>query len=129
MSMSLRKACEGCRRLFLPVIFVIALVATSANAQIWVASTGAVDEGSLSSFQFTGGAAYLRSSITTGSATLRFNVLPVGTLKDLLTNPCCEGRVMLVRFLDNGSGAQVTVSLKRYNLTTGQVTTLLSFDS
>jgi hypothetical protein len=35
----------------------------------------------------------------------------------------------VVRFVDNGPGGQVLVKLKRYNIFTGELGTLLSFDS
>ena len=36
---------------------------------------------------------------------------------------------MVVRYSDHGAGAQVVLKLKRYNLRTGTLTTLLTFDS
>jgi hypothetical protein len=82
----------------------------------------------LLTYQFKDGAAFVRSG-QLGKVVLRFNILPVGDLLIPVTNACCEGRALWVRFLDNGDGAQVLVKVKQYNVTTGQITTLLSFDS
>jgi hypothetical protein len=100
----------------------------TARAQVWVASTGAVDESSLLTYEFKDGAAFVRGN-GPGKVVLRFNVLPVGDLLVPVTNACCEGRALWVRFLDNGEGAQVLVNLKQSNVVTGETTTLLSFDS
>jgi hypothetical protein len=109
------------------LLFILAIAGTS-SAQLWIASTGTVDEGSLGTFFFTGGVATLRPGVT-GFSIIRYNVLPVGTLLTPLTNACCESRALMVRYQDNGPGAQVIVTLKRYNVHNGAVTTLLTFDS
>lgn len=108
--------------------FCIALgVACTAEAQTWVGSTGAVDPTSLSSYQFDGPAVLIRPSLPEGQVVIRYNVSP-GAFQNL-TQGCCESRVLVVRFVDNGAGAQVRVQLKRYNIFTDELTTLLSFDS
>ena len=113
----------------LSVSFCIAMaIASTANAQTWVASTGTIDQSSLLTFKFKDGAAFVRSG-QLGKVLLRFNILPVGDLLVPVTNACCEGRALWVRFLDNGEGAQVLVNLKRLNVITGETTILLSFDS
>lgn len=99
-----------------------------AAAQIWIASTGSVDESSISTYSFVGQLAFVRSTVDKGTVTLRYNVLPAGDLLKPLV-PCCEAWGLRVRFLDNGSAAQVLVKLKQYDVTTGQVKTLLTFDS
>jgi hypothetical protein len=116
------------QRIALVLVFMLAIAGTS-SAQLWVASTGTVDEGSLGTFAFTGGVATLKPTVSTGFAIIRYNVLPVGTLIQPITQGCCESRALMVRYEDDGSGAQVIVTLKRYNVHTGQVTTLLTFDS
>jgi hypothetical protein len=98
-------------------------------AQVWVASTGTVDTSSTATVQFKGGDAYVLPSVNSGSVVLRYNVLPAGKLLTPLSNPGVESRALVVRFLDNGSAARVVVKLKSYNVHTGLVTTLLSFDS
>jgi hypothetical protein len=107
----------------------VAVLSQMAAAQVWVGSTGIVDESSTSTYQFTGQAAFVRSSVATGTTLLRYNVGPAGDILKPVTNACCEARALMVRFLDNGSAAHVVVTLKRYDVKTGHVTTLLSFDS
>lgn len=111
------------------LVFSVATLSQAGRAQVWIASTGTVDPSSQSSYLFVDQLAYIQPSLATGTAILRYNVLPAGDLLTPVTQPCCEGRALLVRFLDNGNGSQVIVTLKQYNVTNGQVTTLLTFDS
>lgn len=126
--MKLSRVIAACRRAVLASVCVAVLSVTTA-AQIWIASTGAVDPSSASTYVFNGQLAFVKPSLATGTVTLRYNVLPVRDLIIPVKDPCCEGRALMVRFLDNGSGAQVLVRLKRYDVRTGQVTTILTFDS
>ena len=107
----------------------VAAFSQMAAAQVWVASTGTVDESSTSTYKFTGQAAFVRSSLATGTTLLRYNVVPSGDILKPITNPCCEARALMVRFLDNGTAAHVIVTLKQYNVKTGKLTTLVTFES
>jgi hypothetical protein len=115
------------RRLLLTT--TITVLAQLSLAQVYVASTGAVDEGSINSFVFNSGTLSIRPSLPAASAIVRYNVLPVGELLKPLSDPCCAARALVVRYIDNGPGAQVKVTLKRYNVRTGGQSILLTFDS
>jgi hypothetical protein len=111
------------------LFFCIALaLAATASAQTWVASTGTVDPSSLSTYAFSGSAALVKGT-NTGKVVLRYNILPTDEMLVNVTQPCCEGRALWVRFLDNGDAAQVLVNVKQLNVITGQTTTILSFNS
>src|SRR4030095_8673777 len=127
--MKILRGFANCGLMAMFVAVSISALSQLAAAQVWIASTGTVDPSSLSTYQFVGQLAYVRSSVATGTVTLRYNVFPAGDLLKPVTNGCCESRALMVRFLDNGSGAQVIVKLKKYNVRTGQLTTLLTFDS
>lgn len=114
------------QRIVLLLVLFLAIVGTS-SAQLWVASTGTVDEASRDTVLFNGGVVSIKPAV--GTAIVRYNVLPVGTLIQPVTQPCCESRALMVRYRDNGPGARVIVTLKRYSVHTGAVTTLLTFDS
>lgn len=117
------------RRILRWLPFCMALtLACAAHAQTWVASTGTVDPSSLSTYQFSHGAAFVRGNAP-GKVVLRFNILPAGELLVPVSEPCCEGRALWVRFRDDGDGAQVLVKVERYNVMTGEISTILSFDS
>jgi hypothetical protein len=87
----------------------VAAFSQMAAAQVWIASTGMVDESSISTYQFNDQAAFVRSSVATGTTLLRYNVVPAGDILKPITDPCCEARALMVRFLDNGSAARVIV--------------------
>ena len=111
------------------LLTLILVITTASSAQIWIASTGTVDDGSTGTYLFTGGVATIKPTVLDGFTIIRYNVLPVGDLIQPITQPCCESRALMVRYQDDGPGAQVLITLKRYNVHTGQVTTLLTFDS
>ena len=118
-------------RSVLTAIFCIAFATLPSLAQSWVATTGTLDPAFSAHARFNGQIVDIDSAAPIPSTIkLRYNVLQAG---DLITNPnplqTGECRQLIVRFTDNGTGAQVILRLKQYNLHTGQVTTLLSFDS
>ena len=118
----LRKYCFG-----LAVITVLAFGMPKAHAQVWVGSTGTVDPNSTNLVKYIDGRVELRNDAPVGSvAFIRYNVLPV---RDLATDlNSIEYRVFAARFLDDGAG-HVFLSLKQVNLSTGAITTLMTFDS
>ncbi len=113
-------------RFILGVVVCVIASTTFSTAQNWVASTGTVDPLGGKYARFNGPAVYVDASAPIPTTiTLRYNVdlAPPGTGE--------QGRcqIMGVRWLDNGSGARVVVRLKRYEVDTGKLTTLETFDS
>ncbi len=100
-------------------------------SQDWSASTGTPDPTGASLIHFNGATAAIAPHAPVGtSVKLRYNIVLAGNLlqntNDLTPGEC---RQLVVRFLDNGAGAHVTLALRQHNLVTGAVTTLLTFDS
>ena len=118
----LRKYC-----FVLAAIAVLAFSVPVAYAQTWVGSTGTVDPNSVNLVKYINGRVELRNDAPVDSvAFIRYNVLPVRDLATDLTS--IEYRIFAARFLDDGAG-HVFLSLNRLNLSTGAITTLLTFDS
>lgn len=116
------------RKLFmgLAAMAVLAISVPPAHAQDWVGSTGTVDPNSTNLVKYINGRVELRNDAPVGSvAFIRYNVLPV---RDLATDlNSIEYRVFDARFLDDGAG-HVFLSLIQQNLSTGALTTLMTFD-
>jgi hypothetical protein len=87
-----------------------------------IGSVGTVDEADRNMVVFDGGIVSMKSGAT-GTVLLRYNVVAVD---DLFGG---SGAELGVRFRDNGSEARVVVRLKRYNLETGETSTLLTLNS
>jgi hypothetical protein len=108
-------------------MIVLAFSAPAAYAQDWVGSTGTVDPNSVNLVKYINGRVELRNDAPVGSvAFIRYNVLPVGDLAQDLNS--IEYRIFAARFLDDGAG-HVFLSLNQLNISTGVVTTLMTFDS
>jgi len=117
------------RKLFLGLAAMAVLVFSvpPAHAQVWVGSTGTVDPNSTNLVKYIDGRVELRNDAPVGSvAFIRYNVLPVRDLATDVTS--IEYRIFAARFLDDGAG-HVFLSLKQLNLSTGVITTLMTFDS
>lgn len=100
----------------------------SAQAAPWTAvgSTGVVDEADLQMFSFNNGQAAVSSAVAApATLDLRYNIVGIDELGD--GNFTSGG--MRVRFRDNGSNAQVLLSLKAYNHDAGTYATLATFNS
>jgi|SRR5580765_3160866 hypothetical protein len=116
------------QKLFLGLAAMAVLASVPpARAQTWVGSTGTVDPNSTNLVKYINGRVELRNDAPVGSvAFIRYNVLPV---RDLATDlNSIEYRVFDARFLDDGAG-HVFLSLIQENLSTGALTTLMTFDS
>jgi hypothetical protein len=96
------------------------------NLKPWttVGSAGTVDEASLSAVSLNGPFASVRATATLpATVIIRYNVTAVDSLVGG-TGHCFD-----VVFRDNGSGGRVLVSLKRFNFSTFETTTLSVIDS
>ncbi|MGC2742864.1 MAG: hypothetical protein WA672_06735 [Candidatus Angelobacter sp.] len=109
------------------IMAVLAFNMPRAHAQVWVGSTGTVDPNSTNLVKYINGRVELRNDAPVGSvAFIRYNVLPVRDLAQDLSG--ISYRVFAARFLDDGTG-HVFLSLNQLNISTGVVTTLMTFDS
>lgn len=116
------------RKFFLGLaVLALSVTVPAAHAQDWAGSTGTVDPGSTNLVKYINGRVELRADAPVGAvAFIRYNVLPVRDLATDLSG--IEYRIFDARFLDNGAG-HVFLSLNQLNLSTGVVTTLMTFDS
>ena len=111
----------------LAAVAVLAFSMPMAHAQDWVGSTGTVDPNSTNLVKYINGQVELRNDAPVGSvAFIRYNVLPVRDLAQDLSG--ISYRVFAARFLDNGAG-HVFLSLNQLNISSGVITTLMTFDS
>ena len=108
---------------------LVGFLGCTAAAQNWVGSSGTPDPTSLAITKFVNGAAYIRSDVSTGTVTLRYNVLPVGDLGKTEQTDGGECTQFSIRYVDNGSAAQVIAKIKIYDTVNGTIKTLLNFDS
>jgi hypothetical protein len=124
-----------CRSLTLLLVLTMILIGNpfSASAddfgdlKFWttVGSAGTVDEASLSAVSLNGPFASVRATAALpATVTIRYNVTAVDGLFVAGGGHCIEAR-----WRDNGSGAQVIVTLKKFNFSTLEVTTLDTLDS
>jgi hypothetical protein len=96
------------------------------NLKPWttVGSAGTVDEASLSAVSLNGPFASVRATATLpATVIIRYNVTAVDGLV------VGSGHCFEVIFRDNGSGGRVIVTLKRFNFSTFETTTLSVIDS
>ena len=115
-------------RLGLAAMVILAFSAPAAHAQVWVGSTGTVDPNS------TGLVKYIDGKVGVTQRRLRLVLSPLSGITScwyaiwhkILQS--IEYRVFAARFLDDGAG-HVFLALKQQNLSTGVITTLMTFDS
>ena len=108
-------------------LFIAAFIAPAASAQVWAGSTGTVDPNSVNLVKYIDGKVELRNDAPVGAtAFIRYNVLPVRDLATDLNG--ISYRVFAARFLDDGAG-HVFLRLQQLNISTGAITTLMTFDS
>ena len=82
-----------------------------------VGSTGVIDEGDLGKIVLNNdGSATIRSTISSTSAKIRFNLVDSPGLHFPAPGAIAGGLTFTMRALDNGSGARVIATLKRVSL-------------
>ena len=117
------------RNMYLAALVMAALVfnGSVAQAQTWTGSAGTVDPNSTNLTKYIDGRVELRNDAPVGAtAFIRYDVLPVRDLAADLQS--ISYRIFAARFLDNGAG-HVFLALKQLNMSTGDITTLMTFDS
>ena len=99
---------------FLLVVSIFLVAVSVLHADSWVASSGTIDEGDLSKVVLNNdGSATIRSTISSTSAKIRFNVVPTAENQPPPPGTVSGGLLFTMRSLDNGSGARVIATLKR----------------
>jgi hypothetical protein len=115
--------------LFLVVIALLVFYPISVLAvgeQIWtcIGSTGTVDEADTSIVKFSGATATVKGSAPLpAKLDIRYNIVA----EELLGGG--DNVLMTVRYRDNGDAARVIVRIKELDLSTGAISTKLTFDS
>jgi hypothetical protein len=103
--------------------------AASTSTRCWttVGSAGTVDEADTQIVAFDQSNATIKSGISNVTLNIRYNV--VGVEGDNGGTGDFDQIVMGLRYVDNGANSRIVALLKRVNLNTGAIATLLTFDS
>jgi hypothetical protein len=105
---------------------VPAQVRAQNSSQYWstVATTGEVDESSQTIIDYDGSVASIKTTApSVSTVTVRYRVTPV---HGLFFGDC---KALKVRFRDDGNAAEVKLYLKKIDISSGAITTVLGFDS
>jgi hypothetical protein len=97
-----------------------------AQVQCWTssASTGTVDETDTSKVAYNGPSAVIKNAATLpANLHIRYNIVAVDGLFG------GDNIAMTVRYRDNGGQAKILAKVQEMNLTTGTITTQMTFDS